>query len=58
LILLALFVMALVDLTGLMVASRREWDMGWFFLCLDTACVVMLYPDRWLREVFFSNGQG
>ncbi|EMJ2324010.1 DUF2919 family protein [Salmonella enterica] len=55
LILLALFVMALVDLTGLMVASRREWDMGWFFLCLDTACVVMLYPDRWLWEVFLQG---
>ncbi|ECG8633886.1 DUF2919 domain-containing protein [Salmonella enterica subsp. salamae] len=53
----ALFVMGLVNLTGLMTAPTGGWDAGWLFLCLDMACVVMLWPDRRLRTVFFNRGQ-
>ncbi|EAW0864606.1 hypothetical protein A8N29_23070 [Salmonella enterica] len=47
-------VMAVTDLTGLMIAPPGGWDAGWFFLCLDMAGGVMLWPDRWLRAVFFN----
>ncbi|EAX3650658.1 DUF2919 family protein (plasmid) [Salmonella enterica subsp. diarizonae] len=52
LILLALFLMVLVDLTGLLTVPPGGWVIGWVFLCLDVACVVMLWPDRLLRAVF------
>ncbi|ECY4913166.1 DUF2919 family protein [Salmonella enterica] len=54
LILAAIVVMAMTDLTGLMIASPGGWDAGWFFLCLDMAGGVMLWPDGWLRAVFFN----
>lgn len=54
LILAGLFVMTLVNLTGLMMVPPGGWDVGWFLLCLDMACVVMLWPDRWLRTVFLT----
>ncbi|ECD6344321.1 hypothetical protein E2M60_23230 [Salmonella enterica subsp. enterica serovar Newport] len=43
----------LTDLTGLMFAEM--WDVGWLFICLDIACSVMLWPDLWLRVIFFGN---
>ncbi|ECB1320178.1 DUF2919 domain-containing protein [Salmonella enterica subsp. enterica] len=54
LILAAIVVMAVTDLAGLMIVPPGRWDAGWFFLCLDIACMVMLWPDRWLRAVFFD----
>ncbi|EAT5878031.1 DUF2919 family protein [Salmonella enterica] len=54
LILAAIVVMAMTDLTGLMIASPGGWDAGWFFLCLDMAGGVMLWPDWRLRAVFFN----
>lgn len=54
LILAALFVMVLADLTGLMVVPPGRRDVGWMFLCLDMACVVMLWPDCRLRAVFIQ----
>ncbi|EAY4774541.1 DUF2919 domain-containing protein [Salmonella enterica] len=54
LILAALLVMVLADLAGLMVVPPGRWDAGWMFLCLDIACVVMLWPDRRLRSVFIQ----
>lgn len=54
--LVALFVMVSVSLAGLMMVPTGGWDAGWFFLCLDMACVVMLWPDRRLRTVFFDRG--
>ncbi|ASD90259.1 DUF2919 family protein [Salmonella enterica] len=54
LILAAIVVMAVTDLTGLMIASPGGWDAGWLFLCLDMAGGVMLWPDLWLRAVFFD----
>ncbi|EKS6154857.1 DUF2919 family protein [Salmonella enterica] len=53
LILAALIVMVTTDLAGLV--SSGQWDAGWFFLCLDIATVVMLWPDRWLRAVFLQR---
>lgn len=55
LILAAIVVMAVTDLAGLMIASPGGWDAGWMFLCLDIACMVMLWPDRWLRTVFLTR---
>ncbi|EDW6066444.1 DUF2919 domain-containing protein [Salmonella enterica subsp. enterica serovar Oslo] len=52
LILAALVMMLVTDLTGLM--SEEMWDVGWLFICLDIACFVMLWPDRWLRMVFLE----
>ncbi|EKP5434251.1 DUF2919 family protein [Salmonella enterica] len=54
LVLAAIVVMAVTDLAGLMIAPPGGWDAGWLFLCLDIACMVMLWPDRWLRTVFFD----
>lgn len=51
LILAAIVAMAVTDL---MIAPPGGWEAGWFFLCLDMACGVMLWPDRWLRAVFFD----
>lgn len=56
LILAALFAMVVTDLSGLMSVSPWQWEVGWLFLCLDMSCVVMLWPDRRLRTVFFGNG--
>ncbi|EID6352404.1 DUF2919 family protein [Salmonella enterica] len=55
LILVAIVVMAVTDLTGLLIVPPGGWDAGWFFLCLDMAGGVMLWPDRWLRAVFFDQ---
>ncbi|EAA7989075.1 DUF2919 domain-containing protein [Salmonella enterica] len=55
LILAALVLMTVTDLTGLMTVSPGAWDTGWLFLCLDMACAVMLWPDRWLQAVFFPD---
>lgn len=52
LILAALVMMLVTDLTGLM--FEEMWDVGWLFICLDIACFVMLWPDRWLRMVFWE----
>ncbi|ENF9608371.1 DUF2919 family protein [Salmonella enterica] len=57
LILVALVVMAVTDLKGLMIVPPGTWDVGGVFLCLDIACMAMLWPDRWLRTVFFGNGK-
>ncbi|ECJ9600540.1 DUF2919 domain-containing protein [Salmonella enterica] len=52
---------ALVTLTGegviLLRMSPEQWDMGWFLLCADIACMAMLWPDRWLRTIFFRNDE-
>lgn len=37
----------------LMRLSPAQWDAGWVLLCLDTACLVMLWPDCRQRSVFF-----
>ncbi|MGK0600914.1 DUF2919 family protein [Yokenella regensburgei] len=37
----------------LMRLSPAQWDTGWLLLCVNVACLVMLWPDRWLRTVFF-----
>ncbi|EAN8326090.1 DUF2919 family protein [Salmonella enterica] len=50
LILAALVLMVVTDLTGLI--SAEMWDAGWGFLFLDTVCTVMLWPDRRQRAVF------
>lgn len=57
LILIALFVLGITDLVGLMTVSPA-WDTGWVFICLDVACVVILWPDQWLRMVFFDQTSG
>ncbi|ECQ8982654.1 DUF2919 family protein [Salmonella enterica subsp. enterica] len=54
LILFSLFVMVLVNLTGVVMEPSGRRDVGEVFLCLDMACLVMLWPDKRLREVFFS----
>lgn len=54
LILAGVFVMLATDISGLVV-SRGSWDVGWIFLCLDVAGVVMLWPDSWLRTIFFQK---
>ncbi|HBB6657811.1 TPA: DUF2919 family protein [Salmonella enterica] len=56
LILVALFAMVVTELSGLMSVPHGQWEVGWVFLCLDMACVVMLWPDSRLRTVFFGNG--
>ncbi|EBY2668967.1 DUF2919 domain-containing protein [Salmonella enterica subsp. enterica serovar Teko] len=55
LILVALLVMVLVNLTGLMSAPPCGGETGWVFLCLDMANVVMLWPDARLRRVFLTR---
>lgn len=52
LILSALFIIVLVDFVELMVMPPGRWSVGWMFLCLDIASVVMLWPDARLRAVF------
>ncbi|EBO9885287.1 DUF2919 domain-containing protein [Salmonella enterica] len=56
LILAALFVMTVTELSGLISVSPGQWEAGWMFLCLDVACMVMLWPDQRLRTVFFGDG--
>ncbi|ENW6033187.1 DUF2919 family protein [Salmonella enterica] len=56
LMLMAVFVTGLGDCLMLMRLSPAQWEAGWFFLCLDAACMVMLWPDRWLRAVFSGPG--
>ncbi|WP_080179201.1 DUF2919 family protein [Salmonella enterica] len=56
LILVALFVMVMTELSGLMSVPLGQWEAGWVFLCLDIACAVMLWPDQRLRTVFLGNG--
>lgn len=55
LILAALMVMTVMDLTGLITVPPGVWEVGGVFLCLDIACMAMLWPDRWLRTVFFDQ---
>ncbi|EEP6990643.1 DUF2919 domain-containing protein [Salmonella enterica] len=55
-ILAALLVMVMVDIAGVIAAAQPLWDMGWLLFCLDLSCMVMLWPDRRLRAVFFGDG--
>ncbi|ECZ1416513.1 DUF2919 domain-containing protein, partial [Salmonella enterica] len=56
LMLMAVFVTGAGDCL-MMRLSPAQWEVGWFFLCLDVACMVMLWPDRWLRAVFSGPGR-
>lgn len=53
LMLMAVFVTGAGDCLMMMRLSPGQWEVGWFFVFLDVVGMVMLWPDRWLRGVFF-----
>ncbi|EPD0210837.1 DUF2919 family protein [Salmonella enterica] len=55
LMLFAVAVLTAGDVLMLAGLLPGEQETGWLSVCPDLACLVMLWPDKRLREVFFTD---